>query len=54
MDAIDLLLEGRIRAAGTIFGMPVMIDREMPNDRIRFVDPATGRHTDFLLPADPA
>lgn len=38
--------------AGNVFGMPVFIDPCIPNDRIRFVDPVSGRYTDLLLPSD--
>lgn len=52
MDTVYLLLAGRLRPAGTLLGMPVLIDREMPDGRIRFVDPATGRLNDFPLTRD--
>lgn len=36
--------------AGKIFGMQVLVRPDMPNDRIRFVDPRTGAFSDILLP----
>jgi hypothetical protein len=35
---------------GRLFGMAVLVDPSMPDDRIRFVDPVTGRFSDFPLP----
>ena len=48
-DDIALRLFGVI-PAGRMFGMQVFVDPMLPNDRIRFVDPATGRYSDFPFP----
>ena len=49
MQKLAIKLFGAI-PAGNIFGMPVMIDPAMPKDRIRFVDPVTGKSSHFRLP----
>lgn len=40
--------------AGMLWGMPVVIDPKMPDDRIRFVDRVTGQSCEFTLPPNPS
>jgi hypothetical protein len=45
--------KGMIYPLRTLYGIPVMVDTKMSNDRLRFVDPVTAQRTDFILPAAP-
>lgn len=52
MDKLAVEIFGAI-PVGRLFGMPVFVDPSMAPNRIRFVDPTSGRSSDFPFPEPP-
>jgi hypothetical protein len=40
----------QLRAIGSVMGMPVFVDPDLPDNVLRFVDPVTGAKNDFVIP----